>query len=155
MDLDTLIETVQSEVKGLSRYLEDDDYENAVADAERECGWVLPVTSNFHIYWLKTRTKRHLFFYLLSESAHKFKYEQINLQHRFDHYFALIKSMDENFAAIMEQHPEEFLDAMGISDDVAGMFGTKIDAGFSYSPSGRDTTYDVNNSVNFFPNEKS
>ncbi len=154
MDLDTLIETVQAEVKGLSRYLEPIDYENAVSDAERECGWALPFTAAFRIYWLKQRTKRHLFFYLLSESAHKFKYEQINLQHRFEHYLKLIASMDENFEKIMEERPEEFLDAMGVIDQ-AGLFGTKVDAGFSYSPSGRDTTYDVDNEVNFFPNEDS
>lgn len=153
MDLDTLIESLQTEVKGMSRYLDAIDYENAIADAERECGWSLPVSVVFRIYWLKTRAKRHLFFYLMSESAHKFKYEQINLQHRFEHYFKLIQAMDENFEKIMETRPEEFLDALGIADDVIGMFGTKVDAGFSYSPSGRDTTYGPDNEVNFFPNE--
>jgi hypothetical protein len=154
MIADDFIEIIILEIKGLSRYLEIEDYENALADAERECGWSTSVLTNFRIYWLKQRMKRHLFFYLMSESAHKFKYEQINLQHRFDHYFKLIEMMDGKFKEIMEEHPNEFLDVLGI-DDVSGLFGTKVDAGFSYSPSGRDTTYDADNEVVFTPNESS
>jgi len=150
MDVYEFMELLQVEVKGLSRYLEDDDYQNAANDASRETGWAFPVNTDFRIFWSKQRAKRHLFFYLLSESAHKFKYEQINLQHRFDHYSVLIKNMDASFKEIMEERPEEFLEALGMEDTV-GMMGTKVDAGFSYSPAGEDTTYLPENEVNFVP----
>ena len=66
MDSDTLVETLEQEVKGLSTCLAEDDYINAIADAERETGFSLPATDAFQIRWLKERTKRHLFFYLIN-----------------------------------------------------------------------------------------
>ena len=154
MDQDTLLGLITAEVKGLSQYFETVDYENAVADAERETGWVFPLTSGFQEYWSKQRAKRHLFFYLMSESAHKFKYEHINLQHRFEHYSKLIPTMDTQFRMIMEERPEEFLDALGVID-ISAFMGTKVDAGFSYALDGKDTTYFNDNEVNHFPNESS
>jgi hypothetical protein len=152
MDIDAFIELVAAELKGLSRYFVDDDYLNAANDASRETGWGFPLSADFRIQWAKQRTKRHLFFMLLSESAHKFKYEQINLQHRFEHYNILIANMDKAFKEVMEERPEEFLDVMGISDSV-GLMGTKVDAGFSYTEAGEDSTYDVENVVNFSPSK--
>ena len=152
MDEDTLIEKITVEIKSLSRYFESEDYENAVADAGRETGWSFPITDGFKEYWFKQRSKRHLFFYLMSESAHKFKYEQINLQHRFEHYSKLIATMDKSFAAIVEERPGDFLEVSGISD-ISAIMGTKIDAGFSYTPDGQDSTYSDDNEVNHFPNE--
>jgi len=150
MDFDAFLELLQVEVKGLSRYFDEDDYINAANDAIRETGWSFPLTSGFKELWAKQRAKRHMFFYLLSESAHKFKYEQINLQHRFDHYNILIANMDKAFKNVMEERPEEFLESLGITDTVA-LMGTKVDAGFSYSPAGEDTTYLPGNEVNFVP----
>ncbi|RLI01786.1 hypothetical protein DRO30_03600, partial [Candidatus Bathyarchaeota archaeon] len=77
-----LITLLEEEIKGLSSYLISSDYSNACDDASKETGWSFPVSGDFKIFWIKQRAKRHLFFYLLTESAHKFKFEQINLQHR-------------------------------------------------------------------------
>ena len=143
----TLIALLEVEVKGLSSYLDADDYGNAVDDAARETGWALPLSDAFKEYWYKTRSKRHLFYYLLSESAHKFKVKQINLQHRFDHYSLLVKDMDEKFAKVQEDYPELFTSA-----DYECMFGSKIDAGFAYEPlTGRDITYDTDQKVIISP----
>ncbi|MCK5862449.1 MAG: hypothetical protein KAH38_08180 [Candidatus Hydrogenedentes bacterium] len=152
-----LIVLLTQEMKGLSNYLEDVDYTNAVSDALRETGWSFDLSNGFQEYWAKQRAKRHLFFYLMSESAHKFKYEQINLQHRFDHYSSLIATMDDLFKEALEEHPEEFLDALGLGDSntLAGIMGTKVDAGFQYNGAGEDTTYDAENVVQHFPNEQS
>lgn len=140
-------EKLEEEVKGLSTYLEGDDYTNACNDAARETDWSFPVTTNFKILWMKNRAKRHLFFYLYSESAHKFKYEQINLNQRFDHYDKIIKRMDEDFAAALEANPEEFAGA-----EAYELFGTKSDAGFQYDPiTGKDITYNDDNKVVFTP----
>jgi len=138
---------LQEEVKGLTTYLVDEDYTNAIADASRETGWSLPISDTFKEYWFKARAKRHLFFYLLSESAHKFKVKQINLQHRFDHYNILVKEMDEKFVAVQENYPELFTSA-----DYEFLFGSKIDAGFAYEPqTGRDITYESDQKVIISP----
>ena len=150
MNEDQLITTLKEEVKNLTTYLESPiDYQNAINDALRETGWTLPVETNFKIYWTKQRARRHLFFMLLTESAHKFKYKQINLQQRFDHYSKLIKNMDEAFVAIQESRPEEF---SGV--DPFKAFGTVAGTGFAYEPlTGRDITYDEDQKVIFNPKE--
>ncbi len=141
------IATVKEEVKGLTSYLVDADYENAADDASRETGWSYPVANPFSIYWIKQRIKRHLFFYLYTESAHKFKYKQINLQHRFDHYDKMLKTMDEKFAEAIEERPDLFA---GVS--ISHIFGTKVDAGFAYQQhTGKDITYRESQQVNFGP----
>lgn len=145
-----LINRLKEEVKGLSSYLVDEDYSNASSDAINEFGSSFPVSGQEIEFWVKRRAKRHLFFYLMSESAHKYKFEQINRQQRFEHYFKLIQAEDKAFATFMEERPDLFA---GV--DVYKIFGTKVDAGFSYDSLGRDTTYDDidDNEVNFTPKE--
>ncbi|MDY6863880.1 MAG: hypothetical protein SV062_12945 [Thermodesulfobacteriota bacterium] len=143
MTKEELITLLEQEVKGLTSYLVSDDYNNACDDSSRETGWGFPVSGDFKIFWIKQRAKRHLFFYLFTESAHKFKFEQINLQHRFDHYKEIIKDMDISFVEIQESRPEEFAQVSSYK-----MFGHKIDAGFQYeSQTGRDYTYDEDNEI--------
>lgn len=145
-----LVTRLMQEVKGLDNYLVDDDYNNACTDAANEFGTSYPVSGQDIEFWVKRRAKRHLFFYLMSESAHKFKFEQINLQHRFDHYSKLIQAEDTAFEKFMEDRPDLFA---GV--DTFKLFTTKVDAGFSYDSFGRDTTYDDidDNEVDFTPKE--
>ena len=147
MTKEELTDLLMQEVKGLDNYLTAEDYSNALDDAARET-WALPVTTDFRIDWVKKRAKRHLFFYLMTESAHKFKYKQINLQQRFEHYKELIADMDLKFKEAMEENPSEFA---GV--ETFQMFGTKIDGGFSYDDIGQDTTYRDDNLVVFTPGE--
>ena len=147
MTQDEMITALKAEVK-LTSYLTDpDDYENAIADALREVGTSFPVTDDNLLLWAKKRSKRHLYSYLLSQSAHKFKYEQINLQQRFEHYRVLVNDMDKEFESVKDQ--------LFASADAYKLFGTKIDAGFAYDEVGSDETYSDSNEVNFFPNENS
>ena len=140
---------LEKEVKGLTSYLDSDDYSNACDDASRETGFTFPVADGFQTLWMKSRAKRHIFFYLLTESAHKFKYEQINLQHRFEHYRNIIKYMDEEYEKAIEEYAFEFA---GVS--AVNALGTKIDAGFAYeSQIGRDRTYDEDNVTILSPKE--
>jgi len=149
MTRDELIMKLQQEVKGLTSYLATPDYENAVDDALRDTGWSLPNSTVFKIQWMKDRAKRHLFFYLQTESAHKFKFEQINLQQRFQHYTILIKTMDEDFEKAKLENVHEFA---GV--DSFKIFGTQVEPGFAYEPeTGRDVTYDDDQEVLFGPNE--
>lgn len=140
---------MEQEVKGLTSYLDRVDYVNACNDAAMETGFSFPTSTDFQTLWNKTRAKRHLFFYLLSESAHKFKYEQINLQHRFEHYRKLIDDMDLKYEEAKEEYYLDFSGASGVN-----IFGTKIDAGFQYDPlTGRDTTYNDTNVPVLSPTE--
>lgn len=140
---------LESEVKSLTSYLDSPDYSNACDDASRDTGWSFPTSSDFQDLWIKERAKRFLFFYLLSESAHKFKIKQINLQHRFEHYRSMIKDMDKDWFYAKSEHPEEFIGGL----NKAHLFGTKINAGFSSDLVGNDTTYTDDNIVEFTPKE--
>jgi len=132
------------EVKGLSTKLVEQDYLNACNQASSETGWSFPTDTTFKDHWMKERAKRHIFFYLLSESAAKFKVDNINLQHKFEHFKILVATMDKEFI----DRPDIF---SGV--DAFKMFGTKIDAGFSNDGLGRDTTYINENEVVFTPTE--
>lgn len=144
-----MVTLIEQEVKGLSNYLDSDDYNNACDDASRETGFLFPVAEGFQTLWVKTRAKRHIFFYLLSESAHKFKYEQINLQHRFDHYSLVIKGMDIEWIRVQEENALEFAGVSGVN-----VLGTKFDAGFAYEvQTGRDLTYRDGNVTVISPKE--
>lgn len=143
-----LILKLEKEVKGLHTYLVKEDYENAADDAISEFESAWPVSGQLLAFWVKRRSKRHLFFYLMTESAHKFKFEQINLQHRFDHYSKLIEAEDKAFEVFIEERPDLFAGVESFK-----MFGTKIDAGFAYAEDGIDITYDEDQKVAFDPKE--
>jgi hypothetical protein len=157
MTLEEIIEKITQEIKSLSTHLTADDYENAVYETLREAGWTLPTDEDFKIVWVKTRSKRHLFFYLMTESAHKFKFEQANLQHRFEHYSKIIEQMDMAWTQIIEERPEMFPNQGLLAGGVEAyeIFGTQASAGFAYDIIGRDTTYTDFNQVQLNPNENS
>jgi hypothetical protein len=115
----------------------------------RDTGWSEPFSTAFKIYWTKERAKRHLFFYLLSESSVKFQYKTIHLEHKFQHLEKLIKKMDEDFVKAIEENAAEFA---GV--DSFQLFGTYINSGFiSEEQTGRDLTYDSENLIDFSPKE--
>lgn len=143
-----LIDAVKIGIKGLTSYLEDDDYDEAVADAERETGFTMPVTSNFQILWMKRRTQRHLLSILLYDSARKFRAETFFINQRFEHYDKLMEREDKAFAEAQVTDAFEFA---GVS--AFKVFGTKIEAGFQYDDVGRETTYTDDNAVIFAPTE--
>ena len=137
------------EVKGLTSYLTNPiDYNNSLDDAARETGWSFPVSGDFQEYWQKQRAKRHLFFYLMSESTVKFKAKQFSLNQKWEHLSKSIEIMDKSFTEIIESRPEMF----GSGVDALHTFGTKVDAGFQYEKdTGRDLTYSDDNLVIFTP----
>ena len=142
-----MIVLVTAEIKDLSDDFSADDFTRATNDASRETGWAFPVTTDFKILWLKSRSKRHLFFYLLSENVVKFRVKSKYLNQKFEQLRMLLKMLDDEFTAIIESRPEEFANV-----DTHFLFGTKVDAGFAYEAgTGRDTTYDDEQEVIFKP----
>jgi hypothetical protein len=145
-----LIVIVGRELKGLSVNFSADNFADAVDSAERDTGFLFPTTVDFQIKWLKERTKRHLFFFLLSESTTSFKFKQINLQQKFEQLYKLIEKMDVDFEKALEDNVLEFAQA-----DATQLFGHKVDAGFAYDAQGNNITYDVDQLVIVSPNDES
>lgn len=149
MTKDELVALLPSRMKGLISYLDPEDYSSAADDASLELGWDFPV-SDAQKFWTIERAKRWLFFYLLTQQAHKFQFEKINLQHRFDHYSKIVGLMDRRFEVAIEENPALFA---GV--DTRGLFGTYVYSGYSTDELGYETTYSDDNVVEFFPNEES
>jgi hypothetical protein len=137
---------VTREIKALSSNFVSDDYADAVDAAERETGFAFPATSSFQIQWLLKRTKRALFFSLLSENAESFKFKQISLQDKFKNLQNLVELMDKEFAQAQLDYIYEFAKV-----DAVQAFSHKIDAGFAYDDLGRDITYAENQLVGINP----
>lgn len=128
---------IKQELKDLSTSFDTDDFVNAIRDAQYETGFSYPTTDGFEIFWLKQRTKRHLFFMLLTQSAKQFKFKQFNLQQRYEHYRTLLRDMDRDFNNAVEENPHKFANVSAIQ-----FFGHKVDAGFAYEEgTGRDKSY--------------
>lgn len=124
--------------------LSSDGFTAAVDSAASELGWSFPQTDSTRIWWLTKRAVRHACFILWTASAQNFKYKQVNLQHRFDHYDKLIKAMDDEFTLALTSQPSLFA-----SVDTYKMFGTSVNAGFVYDGIGQDITYlDLENYIN-------
>jgi len=143
-----VIEKVRQELLGLEDNFEPQDYDNAVASAQAETGWTIPVATGFKELCIIDRIKRHLIYMLFFSNAEKFRVKDYLLQQRFEHYQTLLRLMDNTYERWKTQHPTDFA-----SVDAFRIFGTKVDAGFSYDEVGRDTTYSSDNIVKHKPDE--
>lgn len=150
MTKDELREILQRETMSLADEFDSEDFDSAISDAEMETGWSLPQTTSFRILWLKKRSKRHLYSnYMEGELAGDFQYKQIHLEQPFEHFVKLIDRMDKEFEKAIEQNITEFANV-----DTFKLFGTKVDAGFSYEPeTGRDLTFSSDNEVIITPGD--
>ncbi|MCE5226091.1 MAG: hypothetical protein LLG05_09580 [Porphyromonadaceae bacterium] len=147
-DADDLTEYVKVQLSSLSTLITDTGYELVCEQAIQELGWSYPVTNPTKLLWLIKRATRYALNILLIASANKFKYKLVNLQHRFDHFKSLIDTMDKEFETALSSDVALFA---GV--ETFRMFGTKVDAGFSYDANGKDITYQLDKYVNFSPLE--
>lgn len=141
--VDDVIDLVKIQLSTSSELVTDDGYESAVATALSELGWSLPNSDINQTLWITKRSLRHCLFILWVASAQKFKYKQVNLQQRFEHYNKLLKAMDEEFTLAQSDNAVLFTGVAAYKQ-----FGTAVGPGFSYDAIGRDTTYDVSRYVN-------
>ena len=124
-DLDEFTDKVTIELGSLASSVGADAFESASNKTYEEVQWPYPITDPFKSFWFVERGKRHLIQIFLIESAHKFKYKQISLNQRFDHYLALIKMMDADFLRAIEENPEVFptpAGGMAFPDYIANTF---------------------------------
>jgi len=140
---DDVIDLVKIQLSSSSELITVEGYASAVATAASELGWLLPNSEATQTMWLAKRTLRHCVFILWVASAQKFKYKQVNLQQRFEHYGKLLEVMDGEYATALEENQQLFT---GIA--AYKQFGAAVGPGFSYDVIGRDTTYDVSSYIN-------
>ena len=145
---DDVTDIVKIQLSSLATLVSDDGYELACDQAAQELGWSYPMTVPTKALWIVKRATRHAINILRIASAKGFKFKQVNLQQRFEHYHKLMEEMDKEFEEAIAGDLALFA---GV--ETYKMFGTKIDAGFSYSAFGEDTTYDITKLVNFAPME--
>lgn len=141
LDQDELIDSVKNLMGSSFDKVSDIGFEQACSQAEDELGWSYPLTDARKCYWLVERSRRHVMYVLMVESAAKFQYKQIHLEHRFKHYIQLMEKMDADFAKAVDDFPElfeELLDAQSIG---AGVLGIYMNSGYIYDALGRDLTY--------------
>lgn len=125
---------LEGSLGGAYEHLKVKEIDFAITQALGELGWNLPITDIRKCAWALKRGRRHALDVICTTSAHKFKYKQINLNQRFEHYFSLVKSMDEEYQRALEHDPA-LLDV-----DPVGIFGTYINNGFVYDQFGNDVT---------------
>lgn len=132
-------------LKGLIDLYSDSEFTEVMRTAERETGWLLPIEGNGRITWFLRRATRHALYLLLVMNANKFKYKQINLNQRFEHYLKLIEM--EDAAWLAADIP------LDTSEDRIAAFGSVASAGFAYDALGRDITYAPGNRIIINPLE--
>jgi hypothetical protein len=147
-DSDELTDALKIQLSTLATLITDDGYELVSDTVVQELGWDYPVTTPAKVLWMIKRGTRHSLNLLRLASANKFKYKLVNLQNRFEHFQKLIEDMDKEFADAMIAEASLFSDT-----PLYALFGTKIDAGFSYRKDGKDETYFEDRYVNFSPME--
>lgn len=146
MEQSEMVGLLRQEMKSLTDLLVDEDYRNAIDEAERET-WSLPQSTNFKVKWIKKRAKRHIYSFLQAESANETQFGGIHLEHRFKHFTQLIENEDKAFEIAQVEYADEFADV-----DSYRLFGSVIDAGFQSEPqTGIDTTYTDDNQIIITP----
>ena len=146
--IDDVVDVVKIQMSSLASLITTEGYELACDQAIQELGWSFPITTPAKLLWVVKRGTRHSINILRIASAKGFKFKQVSLNQRFEHYQKLIEELDTEFETAMTADIALFA---GV--DSFRMFGTKIDAGFAYDSMGEDVTYDVERLVNFSPTE--
>lgn len=124
---DDLIDKVKNLMGASFSKVSEDGFAAAVEQALSELGWTIPETDNKKCYWIIERTKRYIIDILLIESAHKYKYDKISLQQRFEHYYKLIDLMDKKFNTAVNDDVELF------TTTTLGFVADYIPSGFTYN----------------------
>jgi hypothetical protein len=132
---DALIDLTKNLMGGSTDRVTTDGYESAAGQVEKELGITYPITDDTLSYWSAERMRRHSLYILMVESAHKFQYKQIHLEHRFKHYIQLIEKMDNEWLEAMDDNPDLF-------GSVYSDFSFYLAPGFVYDCLGKDITYE-------------
>lgn len=127
--------TVTPLIGDLASKIDPEDFDAATAQALLELQWEFPVDGK-KAYWVVERTKRHIYWGLLSTSADKFRYKDIHLHNRFNQYIQMIRMMDSQFQTALENDIDTF------DTNKYSALISYISNGFVYDNLGYDHTYD-------------
>jgi hypothetical protein len=125
---------ISSALGSSSSLLESGEMEFVALQTLNELGWSYPIDNGKKEFWCIERGKRHALDMLRVQSAHRFKYKQINLGQRFDHYDKMIKDLDEKFEKALDNDP------ILMDVDMNSFFGVYVENGFVYDQFGNDVT---------------
>lgn len=131
LSADDVLEDLTPLIGSLDALFDEDPKLAAINHALKELHWEFPLTDDRKCYWLIERSKRQVYFILLSEAAHKFRYKDIHLQHRFANYIRLVKLMDDAFATALEDEIDIF------DTNVYPSLVSYVTNGFQYDDLGR------------------
>lgn len=126
--------TLQRALSSLADNLGTGELDFAALQSMNELGWSYPITDSKKSFWVVQRAKRHALDLLRTVASSKFRYKQIHLNQRFDHYNTLIKTWDREFASAMKHEPV----LLGV--DMEDAFGTYVRNGFIYDQHGNEIT---------------
>ena len=130
LDLDDLVERVQISLGTSASLFQEAELEFCCEQAVLELGTSFPIEKSALQLWIIERAKRHSLDILRIQSAHRFKYKQLSLNDRFNHYNALIQDMDAKFENALNTDP----DLLNIP--FSGVMGFYIRNGFVYDKFG-------------------
>ncbi len=132
-----IVDVVRVLMNNNASLVTDEGMEFAAEQAMAELGFAYPVTDAVKVMWVGKRALRHTCYILLIAAAQKFKYKQVNLQQRFDHYKILVDTMDKEYEKALSSDLSVFLNV-----EAYKMFGSTVSAGFVYDKIGNDLTYE-------------
>lgn len=132
--VDAIMDSLKPKFGVTADSLSDEAYTDAINSALRELGWSVPIDHPLKEYWALERSVRHSIFILMIEAARKFRYKQIHLQNRFEHYSAILSLLDVQYATAKQENPELFASSVYVDT------GTLV-RWITYIPNARD--YDV------------
>jgi len=128
-DLYDHVEYIETALGSSANLLTEMGKELAAERANLELGCTYPISKPVFQIWAIERGKRHAIDILRVEAAHRFKYKQLSLNNRFQHYNALIEALDKEF--------EEAMMELMIQ---GGKLTFYIESGFVYDHYGNDIT---------------
>lgn len=120
--------------------LSDEAYTDAINSALRELGWSVPIDHPLKEYWVLERSVRHSIFILMIEAARKFRYKQIHLQNRFEHYSSILALLDKQYVDAKKDNPELFTSSVYVDSDTLVRWITYIPNAREYSVFGQYIT---------------
>jgi len=99
------IDLIKTSLGASSSLLEPEEYEHAALQALYELGWDYPIEDTKKKYWSVQRGKRHSLDIIRNSAADEFRYKQISLNQRFEHFNRLIQELDQEFYDALNEDP--------------------------------------------------
>ncbi len=124
------IDFIKRSLGASSSLLEPEEYEHAALQALNELGWSYPIDDSRRQFWAIKRGKRHSLDIIRNSAADEFKYKQISLNQRFEHFNTLIRELDQEFYDALNEDP------ILLDVDMTNFFGQYLGNGLYYDEFG-------------------